>query len=194
MRILPLNLRTGALVAAIFLLAACASGPEIRHDTNPSANFAGYRTFGFFSPLATDKAGYETVFTGRLKDATRRAMEARGYVYSEAGPDLLLNFYANIQSKQEIRSTPVSMGYYGYRSGYYGGFSTSEIETVNYEQGTLSIDLVDAARKLLVWQATAEGRVSKETRKNPGPAIDAVVAEMMAPLPAVGAAAGAGGM
>ena len=113
-------------------------------------------------------------------------MESRGYAYSEADPDLLVNFYANVQDKQEIRSTPVSVGYYGYRRGLYGGISTSDIQTVDYKQGTLSIDLVDPRQKILVWQATAEGRVSSEARKNPGPAIDGVVSEMMATVPGPG--------
>jgi hypothetical protein len=187
MRRIPAIIRNALLVAATVVLAACTSGPEIRRDTNPSANFAGYKTFAFFSPLATDRAGYETVFTGRLKEATRRMMESKGYVYSEADPDLLLNFFANVEDKQEIRSTPVSMGgYYGYRRGFYGGYGVTEVETVNYKSGTLNIDLVDARQKLLVWQATAEGRVSSEARKNPGPAIDKVVTEMMTPLPGPG--------
>jgi hypothetical protein len=174
------------VAVAAFLSACAASGPEIRRDTNPTATFANYKTFGFFSPLATDRTGYETRLTTRLKDSTRRAMEAKGYVYRDSGADLVLNFYANVQDVQEIRSTPASMGYYGYRHGYYGGWGTSDIETVNYKQGTLTIDLVDAIRKILVWQATAEGRVSKEARENPGPAIDAVVTEMMGPLPGPG--------
>lgn len=175
------------ILAGCAALAACASGPEIRSDMNPSARFSEYTTFAFFSPLATDKAGYESVLTGRLKDATRRAMEAKGYVYFEANPDLLLNFYANIQDKQEIHTystgPAVGYGYYGYRYGYYGAWGGTEVQTVNYKQGTLTIDLVDAKQKVLAWNGTAEGRVSKEARQNPGPAIDAVVAEIMAPLP-----------
>jgi len=190
MPVVTTYLRNGLLAAAaVALLAACASGPELSQDANPAAKFGSYKSFGFFSPLATDKAGYESVFTSRLKDSTRRAMESKGYTYSDSNPDLLLNFYANVQDKQEIRSTPgtaTSMGYYGYRRGYYGGFSTSTVETVDYKQGTLSIDVVDAQQKILAWQARAEGRVSSKARKNPGPAIDAVVTEMMAPLPAAG--------
>lgn len=175
------------LVAVAVLLSACAtSGPEIRRETNPAATFASYKTFGFFSPLATDRAGYETQFTTRLKESTRRAMEAKGYVYRDTGADLLLNFYANIQNVQEIRTTPTTMGYYGYRRGLYSGWGFSEVETVNYKQGTLTIDLVDANKKLLVWQATAEGRVSQEARKRPGPAIDKAVTQMMGPLPGPG--------
>ncbi len=177
--------RTATLALAAALLVACATGPEIRRDINPAADFASYKTFGYFSPLATDRAGYESVFTGRLKGATRRVMESKGYVYRETAPDLLLNFFANEQERQEIRSMP-SMGYYGYRRGYYGGFGMSTIETVTYREGTLTVDVVEAKRKLLVWQAIAEGSVSNEARNNPGAAIDAAVSEMMAPLPAAG--------
>lgn len=178
------------ILAGCAALAACASGPEIRSDTNPSADFSAYRTFAFFSPIGTDQGGYETVLTARLKQASRRNLEAKGYVFSESDPDLLVNFYANIEDKQEIRAystgPTVGVGYYGYRRGYYGGWGTTEVQTVNYKEGTLTIDVVDARRKQLVWHSTAEGRVSKEARQNPGPAIDAIVDQMMAPLPGPG--------
>jgi hypothetical protein len=185
-------LARNAMLACVSMIVvtACSSGPDIRREVNPTANFASYKTFGYFPELATDRAGYETVFTARLKAATRSNLEAKGYVYSETNPDLLVNFYANVEDKQELRSTPtsmgypVSMGYYGYRHNMYYGMSTSQVETVSYKQGTLTIDLVDPTKKALVWSATAEGRVSKDARKNPGPAIDAVVAELMQPLPA----------
>lgn len=187
MRSTHVPLRTRMLVlAGCLLLAACASGPEIRRDVSPTADFAHYRTFGFFPELATDRAGYETVFTERLKRATRRNMEAKGYQYSDQDPDLYVNFFANVEDRQEIRSTPVTVGFYGYRRSLYYGFGTQELETVAYRHGTLSIDLIDRVQKRLVWNATAEGRVADEARRNPGPAIDAVVDRMMRPLPGPG--------
>jgi hypothetical protein len=182
-------------LAGIAVLAGCASGPTIRSQVNPSADPSSYETFAFFSPLATDRDGYESVLTARLKAATRRNLEAKGYVYAESNPDLLVNFFANIEDRQEIRTYPAAPamggGYYGYRTGYYGGwggyyggYRPTEIETVNYKAGTLTIDLVDPADKVLVWQGQAEGRVSSKARQNPGPAIDAVVDEIVALLPA----------
>jgi len=182
-------------LAGIAVLAGCASGPTIRSQVNPSADPSSYETFAFFSPLATDRDGYESVLTARLKAATRRNLEAKGYVYAESNPDLLVNFFANIEDRQEIRTYPAAPpmggGYYGYRTGYYGGwggyyggYRPTEIETVNYKAGTLTIDLVDPADKVLVWQGQAEGRVSSKARQNPGPAIDAVVDEIFALLPA----------
>jgi hypothetical protein len=182
--------RVQALFAAtIILISACATPPTIHRDTNPAATFATYKTFGFLSPLATDKFPYESLLTQHLKDATRRAMESKGYVFNSSSPDLLLNFYVNIQDKLDVRTTPGSTafvgypgGYYGYRRGYYRAYNTATVETVNYKQGTLTVDLVDAKQKVLAWTATAEGRVSNDALKDPGPAIDTLVTNMMLPL------------
>jgi hypothetical protein len=177
-----LAIRALVMVAALELVA-CSSGPQIRVDSDPSVNVTTYRTFAFFQPLATDKAGYSTLVTARLKDAARREMEKRGYVYDDDRPDVLLNFQLNIQERQEIRSSPSAGGYYGYRS--YGAWASYpvDIQTTNYKQGTLNIDVVDAARKALVWQAVGEGRVKKEAMQNPGPAIDNAVVLLLADFP-----------
>jgi len=189
MRIDP-HLYVCTLAAATVLISACASTPAIHRETNPDVSISSYKTFGFLSPLATDKFPYESLLTQHLKDATRRMTESKGYVFSNGTPDLLLNFYVNIQNKQDVRATPgpayvgYAGGYYGYRSGYYRVYNTTTIETVNYKQGTLTIDLIDAKQKVLAWTATAEGRVSSDALKNPGPAIDSLVTNMMAPLAA----------
>jgi hypothetical protein len=181
------------LVLAIGL-AACASGPDIRVDGDPNVNIPAYRTFGFFSSVATDKAGYSTILTTRLKDATRRELEKHGYAYADSDPELLVNFNLNVVDKTEIYSTPGSAGYgyYGYRSGMYGGWAgyPPEIESRNYRQGTLGIDVVDAAKKALVWQGVAEARVTKKMRENPGNTLDTIVTEILASFPAKNAVSG----
>lgn len=175
------------VVALFAVLAGCASGPEVRVDADPAVNVTSFRTFAFFEPLATDKAGYSTLVTSRLKDATRREMESRGYVYDAAKPQLLLNFQLNIQERMNVSSSPSAGvgygGYYGYRSyGAWAGYP-ADVQTTYYKEGTLNIDVVDAERKSLVWQAVAEGRVKKEAMKNPGPAIDSVVTLLMTDFP-----------
>lgn len=190
-----------ALLAALGMaagLSACSSGPSIRADADPTVNLSNYKTFGFFDRVSTDKNAYTTIVSTRLKDATRREMEKRGYQFVTSNPQLLANFNINIENKQDIRSTPsagvgVGYGYYGYRAGMYGtwGGYPQEIETVNYQEGTLSIDLVDSSKQQLVWQGTAQGRINKKAVENPGPAIDKVVGEIFAkyPIPAAGAPA-----
>jgi hypothetical protein len=197
MRISPLRLHICTMISV--LLASCASSPAINRETNSSADFGSYKTFGFLSPLATDRFPYESLLTQHLKDATRRTMELKGYVFSANAPDLQINFYVNIQDKQDVRTTPGSVGYggypggyYGYRTGYYRPFNTTVVETINYKQGTLTIDLVEAKQKVLAWTATAEGRISNDALKAPGPAIETLVTNMMAPLAAASGSKSAG--
>lgn len=177
-------LASGSLVT---ILAACASSPAIKSDYDHQADFSRYRTFGYMSPLGTDKAGYSTLLTERLKDATRGQMEMRGYVYDAANPDLLVNFNGKLQQKTQVtEAPPPPMGpYYGYRSGFYGGWpGYGWGDTVyQYTEGTLNIDLVDARRKQMVWEGVAVGEV-----QNPGTAtssqnIDKAVAGIFAKYP-----------
>jgi hypothetical protein len=176
-----------AVVCVVFTLSACSSGPAIRADADPSANLSAYTTFGFFSPVSTDKVGYSTIVTARLKDAARRELTRRGYVYSEASPQLLVNFNINIENRHDTRSTPSTGwgGYYGYRAGMYGvwGGYPQEVETVHYQIGTLTIDVVDATKKQLVWQGIAQGRIHQKAIQNPGPAIDGAVSDIFAKYP-----------
>lgn len=170
------------------LLAGCATGPTIRVDKDPAANLSVYKTFAYFDQVTTDRANYSTIVTSRLKQATRTQMERVGYKYSEQEPDLRVNFNLNIQQMQDVRSTPsmnTGAGFYGYRGGMYGAWGgyPYDVETVNYKAGTLSIDLVDARKNTLVWQGLAEGKVKEKSIKDPGPAIDAVVAEIFSNFP-----------
>ena len=42
-------------LAACAVLAACATGPRVRTDYDPTANFAQYKTWGWYSPIAMEQ-------------------------------------------------------------------------------------------------------------------------------------------
>jgi hypothetical protein len=176
----------GAL-ALIALLAGCATNdaPNTRVDYDKSADFSVYRTFGFPKETGTDRGGYSTLVTSYFKSALTAAMEARGYKYSAENPDLLLNFFMNTRERTELRPTPgAGYGYYGYRDGLYRGWPMYDRDrTVNYQVGTINVDIVDAAKKQLIWEGVAEGRVSEEALANPKVTVNAVVTEMMRRYP-----------
>jgi hypothetical protein len=171
---MPTMRSLGVVACLIALMWGCATGPEIRIDMDPGVDMRAYKTFAFFDQVSTDRPGYTTLVSQRLKQATRPQLEQRGFTYSENDPDLRVNFFVRVVDKQEIRSSP------GY--GAWAGYPYN-VETVEYKQGTLSVDLVDAKRKQLVWQGIAEGQVSEESQKNPGPAIDRVVAQIFSNFP-----------
>ena len=153
-------------LAAIALLAGCATGPRITTEADPEANFASYRTFGFYSPLAIEKEGYSSAASERMKAAARAQMEARGYVFTTERPDLWLNINAYTQQRTDVTSMPsVDYAYYySYRArGYYVvPYWRDRTDVYRYTEGTLNVDLVDVERNRRVWEGIAVGRVSRE--------------------------------
>jgi hypothetical protein len=188
-----------AFAAAGLILAACESGPKIRSNTAPGANLQSYKTYTWAPKIGTDRGGVETPLTGYFKEATRREMDARGYRFVDGGDaDLMINFGANAQEKVDVRSTPTpsyGYGYYGYRAGMYGGWygGGTEVDTVRYKVGTANIDVVDAAKKQLVWEGIVEGKLTKKAMEDPRGAVNRVVTEIFKQFPGAGGAAPATG-
>ena len=179
--------------ASLMTLAACTSGPEVRVQLDRSADFSQYRTFAFVSPLGTDRDGYQSIVSQNLKAATQREMEARGLRLDVNAPQLLVNFNASLDDKLRVTSVPSAsfgMGYYGYRYGMYSAWPMYHDSTVvhQYQQGTLNIDVVDAARKQLVWEGVVTKSVSQHDIDNMEAAINAAVAAAFAKYPVAGPA------
>ena len=190
----PFHLPTPVLAAALLALAGCASAPAVRVEYDKSVDFGQYKTFGFFNPLGTDRSGYETVVSQYLKAAARRELEARGLRFDDEAPQLKLNFNARLSEK--LRSTAMpgptfGMGYYGYRGGFYSAWPmyTYETTTSTYTEGTLNIDVVDAARRQLVWEGVAVGDVNDTSSESIRPRLEQVVAAAFARFPLAPAAA-----
>lgn len=163
--------RTLAVAILATMLGACASGPDIRSDHDPTADFSQYRTFNFFADAGPEATEYQSFFSKYVTAAIAKEMEARGYTKSN-NPDLLINFNAILQDKTKVTTTPAPMygGYYGYRGGYYSGWGgygyAQETHVSQYTEGTFNIDLVDARQKKLVWEAVGVGRVSDSDLEN----------------------------
>lgn len=177
---------TFLLLLAVVMTTGCATSPVVSTDYDRTADFASYRTFAFAQSLGTDTAGYETLVTHTLKAATRSHMEQRGYTYTEAGPDLLINFNARLAKQLHVSQTPAApMMYYGYRGGFYSNWNGygNEVRVHQYVEGTLNIDIVDAKRKQLVWEGVAVGRVNNKQREDRQATINAVVAEIFSKYP-----------
>ena len=183
--------RLSFIAVAALLLAGCETGPQVRSVTEPGANLSIYHTFSFVANPGTNRGGNVTPLTTFFETAITREMNARGFQHVESGGDLLINFNARVSEKADIQSTPgpgpyYGYGYYGYRGGMYAG---PEVQTVRYKVGTANIDVVDAKRKVVVWEGIAEQELTDQVMQNPQPAIDNVVTKMFAQFP--GRAAGA---
>lgn len=160
------------LLLAVFVLSGCASSPKIRSIYDDTADFGAYTTFNFMENAGPRRGDYESMFTRLMVAAITTEMENRGYTKSD-NPDLLVNFNATFQDKTKVSTSPAGPtmgGYYGYRRGAYGawggyGYAT-ETHVSQYTQGTFNIDIVDAKRMQLVWEAVSVSKVSEKDRDN----------------------------
>lgn len=184
----PKHVLAASLAAMAIALSGCASTPNVRVMSDPTADFSQYRTFGFASPLGTDRGGYQSAVSQQLKTSARAQLEARGLTYVETDPDLVVNFSAALDEKLRVQTTPappISRGYYGYRVGMYSAWPMYRDETTvtPYNEGTLNIDIADARRKQLLWEGVVKATVTERTLNNVGPAIDSAVASAFAKYP-----------
>jgi hypothetical protein len=176
------TIAVAGILAMTMALNGCASSHDIRSDFDPEADFSQYKTYNFFADAGPHEGSYQSFFSQYMVAAISREMDARGYVKSD-NPDLLVNFNAILSDKIDVRTTPAPMhsGYYGYRGGFYDPWMSygyaQETSVSQYTEGTFNIDLVDARRKKLVWEAVGVGRVSQKAKEELQQRVNAGVAE-----------------
>jgi hypothetical protein len=175
-------------LVAIVLLAGCASTPDTYSNSAPGVNFGTIKTYGFLSEISTDKANYQSLETNFLKVAVAQQLDKRGLRYDPANPDVLMNFYIHSKEKIKTRQVPtMDSGYYGYRGGYYDDFgyggTTYETRIDQYTEGTLTIDMVDAKQRKLIWEGTVSGRITKKEVKNLEKLVDDAVNDVFIKFP-----------
>ena len=176
------------VILAVAMLAACASGPQVRTDHDPTADFSQYRTWSYYSPIAMEASGYSTWISERIKDNVRKEMEARGYRYVESSPDLQVNFQGVVQDKTDVWTMPRSdvQWFYSYRHRSYVAVPVwyDETQVSRYREGTLTVDLVDARANRLLWTGSAIGRIpAKQSPEKRAVAVDQAVAAVFAQYP-----------
>lgn len=186
----------GALPALIAFVTACAIEPRIHSLYDPGADFARFSTYNFAPEAKAGDEQYTSLLTKNLKYAIAREMESRGYRLAD-NPDLLVNFNVKTKEKIDVQEMPVTRPspfytpypypyYYSYRFGFYNPWPYYAYETrvVQYTEGTLNIDLIDASAKQLVWEGAAIGRV-REDKENMPEYVREVIASVFARYPFV---------
>ncbi|MFL5346394.1 MAG: DUF4136 domain-containing protein [Hyalangium sp.] len=165
-------------------LVACA-GIETNTNYDPSAvgKLSQYRTYSWLArPQGKDTRVYNDVVEANVKQAVDRELQSRGYRLVDQNPDFRLGWQGAIDRKLDIQTVDT---YYGYGWGpgyapYYAGAAAPSTYVRQYDQGTLIIDVVDAASNKLVWRGTAQAELSNdstapEKQKRLGEAINKIL-------------------
>jgi hypothetical protein len=156
----------------VLVLAASCSSVKVSSDYDKTAGFTSYKTYAFTDEVKNLQLN--DLNRNRLLSAIETELAAKGFTKVENNPDVLIDI--NIKGEQKQTATATNTGGYGgygygygHGYGYGGGFSTTTINYDTYVDGTLFIDMIDAAKKQLVWQGrgtkTIEPDANQERRE-----------------------------
>jgi Domain of unknown function (DUF4136) len=163
--------RTACLLMLALSLTACTSF-NVKTDHDATADFSSFKTFAFAGPADENKGGIydNSLMQKRIESAVVRELVGKGLrqVALDEPQDLLVHYWVNVQDKQRLESGGTSVGVargprggYGWGAGYGGG-----VTTYDYKEGTLILDLIEPAKKQLVWRATIVGTLQDSTKDN----------------------------
>lgn len=172
------------LLALALGLGACSSEQYTHVDSRPGVDLSRYHTYNFMDAVVRNDSAFVGSGTNifDLKRAVTRELEARGFRQAPQ-PDLWVNIGLVSEQRTQTRETNLvsdpAPAYIGQR---YYHWQATEVPTGTYQQGTATIDLVDAARKELVWQGTTSA-VLPRSRTRATKQIEAGVADVFARFP-----------
>lgn len=177
--------RLGLVLAIMVAVAGCAAMTVSSHIER-SVNFTDYVTYDWGPPdnlpVGDPRLDNNPFFRDYLMGAIEKKLAAKGYERAVTGePDLLVHYHASVNQRVEVSAADAHYGYC---------YDNCEPRIVDYEQGTLVVDVVDRNTGKVVWrgwsQDTMNGVIDHQDRLEKQ--VNEGVSRMMVLLPLGGAA------
>lgn len=144
-----------SLLFLIILMVSCGA-TQVNYDYDKNTDFSAYTTYGYFTDIET---GLSQLDERRLMNAMDATLQSKGLLFSEE-PDMLINIYSMVLRAQSNNAVGVGLGGGGGAVG--GGISVGiPVGGPNLSR-EVKIDLVDAKKDLLIWQAISESTYREE--------------------------------
>ncbi|GEO02520.1 hypothetical protein AAE02nite_01840 [Adhaeribacter aerolatus] len=151
------------LLCFLFLVACTPAVRIAKSEAAPGFALANYKTFNFYE-ITSDSETSDPAYNNRiniLKTAIQQALTAKGLTHSPTNPDLLVNIGIVTTEKVQTRETTFREAprYVGQRRY---SWKSQEVEVGRYREGTVTVDLVDAANNAMVWEGVAEAVIPRQ--------------------------------
>lgn len=152
-RLIP---RLTVAVMAAATLVGCAT-LRVSSHVERGVDFTRYRTFDWGMPdelpAGDPRLDNDRYFEDRVEGAIEKLMAGRGYTRVAPGgtPDVRVHYHAVVDRRLDVNEADRRSGYCQ-EQGCVPGI-------VDYEDGTLIIDLIDARTNRLIWRGWAQDSV-----------------------------------
>ena len=167
------------------LTAGCAAMTVSSHIER-NVTFSDYATYDWGPrdalPIGDPRLDNNPFFRDYAEGAIEKMLAARGYERATGlDADVLVHYHASVNDRIDVYAADTAHGYCN---------GNCEPRVIQYQEGTLVIDLVDRRTNKVVWRAwaqdTMDGIIDDQDRLERQ--VDAGVTRMMQMLPRAGAA------
>lgn len=139
------------VTSAILGSAACSVPIQAGADFSRGTDFSPYRTFAWGPsdalPTGDPRLDNNPFFQERVRAAVEAELTNRGYELVSESADLLVHYHASVRDRVDVFETDREYGY----------DPEGSTQVVQYEEGTLVVDMADAATKRVLWRGWAQG-------------------------------------
>jgi Domain of unknown function (DUF4136) len=172
-------------MGAVFVLASCATTPEVTSDFDRSANFATYHTFAV---MQRERPAIPSALVAtRTEDDIRQELQRKGYTLAAdpASADFTVDFTIGAQERIRINSYPATYagpwvpGAASWGTSYWG----SNVDVRQYREGTLAVDVFDGRTHRPVWHGRAQKNLTRKDLEKPAEPISEAVSSVLAKFP-----------
>lgn len=137
-----------SLLILLILMVSCGA-TRVNYDYDKSTDFSAYTTYGYYADMET---GLSQLDERRLINAMDATLQSKGLLFSEE-PDMLINIQSTVLRSQTNNAVGVGLG----GGGTVGGGISVGIPVGGPNVAReIKIDLVDAKKDMLIWQAISE--------------------------------------
>ena len=122
----------------------------VNYDYDTDFDFSNLRHYGWLD--TPDDFPASEIVVQRIKNAVDQQMDAKGFKQVSESPDFLIS----LQGFRDIIRQGVERGtvYQGYNRGYNRGYDR-RTEVYEYEEGTVTLTIINAEGDNLIWQGSA---------------------------------------
>ena len=180
-------LRTTGVALVLALGAAGCAPITTGAHLEPGMDFSVYLTYDWEPPdnlpVGDPRLDNNPFFNDYLQGAIERCLAAKGFERAAGQPpDLLVHYHATVSQKLDVSRADSHQGYC---------YANCEPQYVEYEQGTLVLDIVDTRTRRVVWRGWAEQSLSGviDDQDRLDHEVERAVEKLMQRLPSGGRAA-----
>ena len=159
-------------------VVSCSTIYGVQYNYNEQVDSESLKAYEWMN--VPKKANITSIDVDRVKKAVNAQLQAKGFMVASRNPDFLIAEQLGKKGKMQVQH----WGYGYYATGYERFESPDDVFNIEYKEGSLILDFVDAKSKKLIWRGVAKTVVhDADTPEKKEKSINEAVKELLKNFP-----------